>query len=81
MVIFASPEHEATTGSDAIERELNDRFTERDTSEQLVFSAEDLPIKVTWKRKCIDAFVEDGKLHRVQTMVSRTDFTTVASFL
>ncbi|KAH7728504.1 Protein F56A6.4 [Aphelenchoides avenae] len=53
---------------DAIERELNNRFAERDTSDQLVFTGENMPIKVTWKRKCIDAYVEDGKLNRIETM-------------
>lgn len=59
--------------SEGLEAELNARFSERDISEQLVLSSPALAIinrvTVRWKRKRIEAYVEEGKVNKIQSMV------------
>uniref|UniRef100_A0A915CT77 Uncharacterized protein n=1 Tax=Ditylenchus dipsaci TaxID=166011 RepID=A0A915CT77_9BILA len=52
---------------EALKDELTARFTERSISEQLVF-LDTNEMRAIWKRKRVDAFLEDGKLHSSRTM-------------
>ncbi|KAI1714428.1 Essential Meiotic Endonuclease [Ditylenchus destructor] len=47
--------------------ELTTRFAERNLSDQLVCDDTN-EMRVVWKRKRVDAFLEDGKLHQFRSM-------------
>uniref|UniRef100_A0AC34R7C3 Uncharacterized protein n=1 Tax=Panagrolaimus sp. JU765 TaxID=591449 RepID=A0AC34R7C3_9BILA len=55
--------------NDGIETEINTRFTERAISSQLAFVDGDYGFgKIVWKRKRIDAVLEDGKVKSLTTL-------------
>uniref|UniRef100_A0A914RAJ0 Uncharacterized protein n=1 Tax=Panagrolaimus davidi TaxID=227884 RepID=A0A914RAJ0_9BILA len=54
---------------DSIEQELKNRFVERAVPDQLAFVDGEYGFgKVIWKRKRIDAIIEEGKVKSLQTM-------------
>jgi 50S ribosomal subunit-associated GTPase HflX len=62
--------------------ELNARFAGRDISEQLVLSPPASStiisrVTVRWKRKRIEAYVEEGKVNKIQSMVGENQACTL----
>ncbi|KAI1716660.1 Essential Meiotic Endonuclease [Ditylenchus destructor] len=55
--------------------ELTTRFSERNLSDQLVCDDTN-EMRVIWKRKRVDAFLEDGKLHQFRSMDLENVFAT-----
>lgn len=53
-----------------MEKELTNIFNERKINEQLIFENDSVnEMRIIWRRKRVDAFVQDGKLEAVRTMV------------
>lgn len=54
---------------DSIEQEIKNRFTERAIPDQIAFVDGNYGFgKIVWKRKRIDAVIEEGKVKSLQTM-------------
>uniref|UniRef100_A0AC34GHD1 Uncharacterized protein n=1 Tax=Panagrolaimus sp. ES5 TaxID=591445 RepID=A0AC34GHD1_9BILA len=54
---------------EAIEQEIRNRFVERAVADQVAFVEGEYGIgKIIWKRKRIDAIIEEGKVKSLQTM-------------
>lgn len=54
-----------------MEKELTNLFNERKIKEQLILDSDLInETRIVWRRKRVDAFVQDGKLETVRTLVS-----------